>query len=82
MKPRVSQRLQFSIVYLLAGILVLTLLQSWLLTPRPVELPMSRFLELLQAGQVERVSLGEHEIRGVARPGALPAPPPDPSKVN
>jgi len=80
MKPRVSQRLQFSIVYLLAGILVLTLLQSWLLTPRPVELPMSRFLELLQAGQVERVSLGEHEIRGVARPGALPAPPPAPAE--
>jgi cell division protease FtsH len=35
---------------------------------------MSKFLELLRQGQIERVALTEIEIRGVARPGALPAP--------
>ncbi len=75
MKPRLSQRLQFTVAYALVVALVLSLLQSWLLAPRTVELPMSKFLELLRAGQVERVALTETEIRGVARPGALPAPP-------
>jgi cell division protease FtsH len=74
MKPRLSQRLQFSLVYLLVGVLVLSLLQSWLLAPRTVELSMSKFLELLRQGQIERVALTELEIRGVARPGALPVP--------
>ncbi|MGH7301166.1 MAG: ATP-dependent zinc metalloprotease FtsH, partial [Candidatus Rokuibacteriota bacterium] len=74
MKPRLSQRLQFSLVYLLVGALVLSLLQSWLLAPRTVELSMSKFLELLRRGQIERVALSEREIRGVARPGALPTP--------
>jgi cell division protease FtsH len=55
--------------------IVLSLLQSWLLAPRTVELPMSKFLELLRAGQIEKVALTEREIRGLARPGALPAPP-------
>jgi cell division protease FtsH len=74
MKPRLSNRLQFSLIYVLVGALVLTLLQSWLLAPRTVEIPMSKFLELVRAGQVERVALSEREIRGVARPGTLPAP--------
>jgi cell division protease FtsH len=74
MKPRLTQRLQFSLVYLLVGALVLSLLQSWLLAPRTVELPMSKFLELLRQGHIERVALSEREIRGVAKPGALPAP--------
>ncbi|HXG02864.1 MAG TPA: ATP-dependent zinc metalloprotease FtsH [Candidatus Binatia bacterium] len=75
MKPRLSQRLQFSLAYVLVVALVLSLLQSWLLAPRTVEIPMSKFLELLRAGQIERVSLGEREIRGLAKPGALPTPP-------
>ncbi len=79
MKPRLSHRLQFSLAYILVVALVLSLLQSWLLAPRSVELPMSKFLELLRAGQVERVSLGEREIRGVAKPGALPDQPPVPA---
>ncbi|MGH7313141.1 MAG: ATP-dependent zinc metalloprotease FtsH [Candidatus Rokuibacteriota bacterium] len=74
MKPRLSQRLQFSLVYLLVGVLVLSFLQSWLLAPRTVELSMSKFLELLRQGQIERVALTEREIRGVAKPGALPPP--------
>src|SRR2546422_3150239 len=75
MKQRLSQRIQFSLVYVLVAAIVLSLLQSWLLAPRTVELPMSKFLELLRAGQIEKVALTEREVRGVAKPGALPAPP-------
>jgi len=75
MKPRLSQRFQFSLVYVLVAAVVLSLLQSWLLAPPTVELPMSKFLELLRAAQIEKVALTEREIRGVAKPGALPAPP-------
>jgi cell division protease FtsH len=75
MKPRLSQRLQFSLVYALVVVLLLSLLQSWLLAPRTIEIPMSKFLELLRGDRVERVALTEREIRGVAKPGALPAPP-------
>jgi cell division protease FtsH len=76
MKPRLSQRLQFSLAYVLVAALVLSLLQSWLLAPRSVEIPMSKFLDLLRADKIEKVALTEREIRGLARPGALPAPPP------
>jgi cell division protease FtsH len=75
MKPRLSQRLQFSLVYVLVGAVVLTLLQSWLLAPRTVEIPMSKFLELLRSDTVEKVAVTEREIRGLAKPGALPSPP-------
>ncbi len=75
MKPRLSQRLQFSLAYVLVVAVVLSLLQSWLLAPRPVELPMSKFLELLREDKVERVALTEREIHGKAKPGVLPVPP-------
>src|SRR5437867_4392855 len=75
MKPRLSQRLQFSLAYVLVVAVVLSLLQSWLLAPRPVELPMSKFIELLREDKVERVALTEREIHGKAKPGVLPAPP-------
>src|SRR2546425_1070121 len=76
MKPRLSQRLQFSLAYVLVVAVVLSSLQSWLRAPRPVELPMSKFLELLREDKVERVALTEREIHGKANPGVLPAPPP------
>src|SRR6266850_231362 len=75
MKPRMSQRIQFSLAYLLVAIIVLSLLQSWLLSPRTIEIPMSKFLELLKADQIEKVAVTEREIRGIAKPGALPTPP-------
>src|SRR6266404_6219996 len=75
MKPRMSQRIQFSLAYLLVAIVVLSFLQSWLLSPRTIEIPMSKFLELLKADQIEKVAVTEREIRGIATPGALPAPP-------
>jgi len=72
MKPRLNQRIQFSLVYVLVAAVVFSLLQSWLLAPRTVELPMSKFLELLRSDKIERVALTAEEIRGVARPDALP----------
>jgi cell division protease FtsH len=75
MKPQFSQRLQFSLAYVLVAAVVLSFLQSWLLAPRSVEIPMSKFLELLRSDRIERVALTEREIRGIAKPGALPAPP-------
>ena len=69
MKPRLNQRIQFSLAYVLVAALVLLLLQSWLLAPRTVEIPMSKFLELLRAGKIEKVALTEREIRGIAKPG-------------
>src|SRR5919201_957604 len=75
MKPRMSQRIQFSLAYLLVAVIVLSFLQSWLLAPRTIEIPMSKFLELLEADQIQKVAVTEREIRGIAKPGALPAPP-------
>src|SRR5439155_537705 len=48
MKPRLNQRIQFSLAYVLVAAMVLLLLQSWLQAPRTVEIPMSRFLELVR----------------------------------
>ena len=75
MKPQLSQRIQFSLAYVLVAALVLSLLQSWLLAPRTVEIPMSKFLELLRSDKIEKVALTEREIRGLAKAGALPSPP-------
>src|ERR671918_660933 len=78
MKPRFSQRIQFSLAYALVVVLLLSLLQSWLLAPRSVEIPYSKFLELLRTDRIEKVALTEREIRGMAKPGALAAPPAQP----
>src|SRR3989442_7322961 len=75
MKPRLSQRFQFSLAYVLVAAVVLSFLQSWLLAPRTVEIPMSKFLELLRADKIEKVALTDREIRGVAKPDALPTAP-------
>src|SRR5436309_15770946 len=75
MKPNTTQRIQFSLIYLLVAAVLLSLLQSWLLAPRTIEIPMSKFLDLLRADTIERVALTEKEIRGMAKTGALPAPP-------
>jgi len=58
------------------AVIVLSFLQSWLLAPRTVEIPMSKFLDLLKVDQIEKVAVTEREIRGIAKPGALPTPPP------
>ncbi len=74
MKPQLKQRTQFSLVYLILALIVLLMVQSWLLAPRAVEIPMSRFLQLVREDKVEKVSLTDKEIRGVLKPGVLPAP--------
>jgi len=76
MKLPVRQKAQFSLFYLFIALTVLFVIQGWLVAPRPVEVPMSRFLTLLREGKVENVSLTEREIRGTLKSGALPAPEP------
>src|SRR5438309_3316554 len=78
MRPRLNQRIQFSLAYVLVAAMVLLLLQSWLQAPRTVEIPMSKFLELVRADKVEKVALTEKEIRGIAKPDALTPPPSGP----
>src|SRR5467141_1303356 len=75
MKPRLNQRLQFSLAYVLVAAMVLLFVQSWLQAPRTVELPMSKFLDLVRTDKIEKVALTEKEIRGIAKPDALPTAP-------
>ena len=79
MRPRLNQRIQFSLAYVLVAAMVLLLLQSWFQAPRTVEIPMSKFLELVRSDKNEKVALTEKEIRGIAKPDALPSPPSGPS---
>src|SRR5436309_4250269 len=79
MRPRLNQRIQFSLAYVLVAAMVLLLLQSWLQAPRTVEIPMSKFLELVRSDKIEKVALTEKEIRGIAKPDALHRPPSGPS---
>src|SRR4030095_8811169 len=73
-----KQKTQFSLFYLFIALTVLFVVQGWLVTPRAVEIPLSKFLSLLREGKVEKVSLTEREIRGTLKPDALPTPPPGP----
>jgi cell division protease FtsH len=72
MKPRTRQQAKFSALYVAVAVVILVLLQSWLLAPRPQEVPMSRLLEWVREGRVARVSFGEHEIRGVLKQPVRP----------
>ncbi len=78
MKLPNRQKTQFSLVYLFIALMVVFAVQSWLRAPRTVDIPMSQFLTLVREGKVQRVTLGEREIQGLLKPGALPAPPPGP----
>ncbi len=75
---KLQQKTQFSLFYLFIALTVLFVIQGWLVAPRPVEIPMSKFLTLLREGKVDKVSLTEREVRGSLKPGALPAPVPGP----
>ena len=78
MKLPNRQKTQFSLVYLFIALMVVFGVQSWLRAPRTIDIPMSQFLTLVHEGKVLRVSLGEREIQGVLKPGALPTPPAGP----
>ncbi|HEY7204545.1 MAG TPA: ATP-dependent zinc metalloprotease FtsH [Methylomirabilota bacterium] len=80
MKLPNRQKTQFSLVYLFIALMVVFAVQSWIRAPVTVDIPMSQFLSLVREGKVLRVSLGEREIQGVLKPGALPAPPPGPGE--
>jgi cell division protease FtsH len=72
------QKTQFSLIYLFIALMVVLSVQSWLRAPQTVDIPMSQFLGLVREGKVLKVTLGEREIQGVAKPAALPTPPPGP----
>jgi cell division protease FtsH len=78
MKLPNRQKTQFSLVYLFIALMVVMSVQSWLRAPQTVDIPMSQFLALVREGKVLKVTLGEREIQGIAKPGALPMPPPGP----
>jgi cell division protease FtsH len=78
MKLPNRQKTQFSLVYLFIALMVVLSVQSWLRAPQTVDIPMSQFLALVREGKVVKVTLGEREIQGIARPGSLPMPPPGP----
>ena len=78
MKLPNRQKTQFSLVYLFIALMVVFAIQSWIRAPRTVDIPMSQFLTLVHEGKVLRVSLGEREIQGILKPGALPTPPAGP----
>jgi len=78
MKLPNRQKTQFSLVYLFIALMVVLAVQSWLRAPQTVDIPMSQFLTLVREGKVLRVTLGEREIQGVTKPGALPMPPAGP----
>jgi cell division protease FtsH len=74
MKLPNRQKTQFSLVYLFIALMVVLAVQSWLRAPQTVDIPMSQFLTLVREGKVVRVTLGEREIQGITKPGALPTP--------
>jgi len=78
MKLPNRQKTQFSLVYLFIALMVVLSVQSWLRAPQTVDIPMSQFLALVRDGKVVKVTLGEREIQGIAKPGSLPMPPPGP----
>ena len=78
MKLPNRQKTQFSLIYLFIALMVVLSVQSWLRAPQTVDIPMSQFLALVREGKVLKVTLGEREIQGIAKPGALPMPPPGP----
>jgi cell division protease FtsH len=78
MKLPNRQKTQFSLVYLFIALMVVLSVQSWLRAPQTVDIPMSQFLALVREGKVVKVTLGEREIQGIAKPGSLPMPPPGP----
>jgi cell division protease FtsH len=80
MKLPNRQKTQFSLVYLFIALMVVLSVQSWLRAPQTVDIPMSQFLALVREGKVLKVTLGEREIQGIARPGSLPMPPPGPGE--
>ena len=74
------RRWQFTLGYILLGVLVLFLLQS-LFVPQPQSIDYSEFLRRVEQGQVQRVAISETEVAGEVRgqeggPGFVTVRPP------
>jgi len=78
MKRPIRQKTQFSLIYVLIAAVVLSVVQSWLVAPQTVDIPMSRFLAMVRDEKVDKVYVTDKEIQGTLKPGALPAPAPRP----
>jgi cell division protease FtsH len=78
MKRPIRQKTQFSLIYVLIAAVVLSVVQSWLVAPPTVEIPLSRFLALVREEKVDKVAVTDKEIQGTLKPGALPTPAPRP----
>ncbi|HKZ05985.1 MAG TPA: ATP-dependent zinc metalloprotease FtsH [Methylomirabilota bacterium] len=78
MKRPIRQKTQFSLIYVLIAAVVLSVVQSWLVSPQTIELPMSQFLAMVREDKVDKVFVTDREIQGTLKPGALPAPQPRP----
>jgi hypothetical protein len=72
MKRPIRQKTQFSLIYVLIAAVVLSVVQSWLVAPQTVDIPMSRFLAMVREEKVEKVYVTDKEIQGTLKPGALP----------
>jgi cell division protease FtsH len=59
-----NRRWRISIGYILVGLLILWFIQS-MLVPSPQTIAYSRFLDLVERGRVETVSISEGDVRGV-----------------
>jgi cell division protease FtsH len=61
-----ARRWRFSLVYVLIGLLLLVLLQG-VLIPQPEQIPYSRFIDLVEKGQVSEALISETSITGELR---------------
>jgi cell division protease FtsH len=66
--------MQFSFTYVAAALALLFLLQGILVSPRPTAAPYSRFLELLNQGQIEEGLIGADRIHFNVRSEAALTP--------
>ncbi|MEJ2707429.1 MAG: ATP-dependent zinc metalloprotease FtsH [Anaerolineales bacterium] len=65
-----DKKIKFSIWYLIAAILILTLIRSFITEPllaQQTEIPYSQFKSDLRAGQIKSVTLSEERVSGVMK---------------
>jgi cell division protease FtsH len=70
-RPNMDRKqMRFSFTYVAVALAVLLLLQGVLSGPQPTPLPYSRFLQLLDQGQVKEALIGADRIQFTVREGA------------
>ena len=63
--PQKEARWRIASAWLLAGLLLLLLFQGSLFSPRRQEIPVSRFLELVEQGRVKEAHISAEQVDGV-----------------